>query len=445
MSFLRYLLSEVSRGYLPEEDRLLQEKQRRVSTFIHTPLQLEKLMIFGFFICADSFLFVFTILPIRVLLALVRCCARVVTCSGLLLTGAEVIDIMRASILGVSVVAMSYVDTSAVYHIVRGQSVIKLYVIYNMLEIFDRLLASIGQDTLDTLFLVAAEGRRRKRHLLQTLLFFAIATTYVFIHTVVVLFQAVALNVAVNSYSKALLTILVSNNFVELKGSVFKKFETNNLFQMTCSDIRERFQYVILLLVVCVRNMAQYQWDLGYLESVLPIVAIVMLSEVFVDWVKHAFITKFNDILPEVYSKYRAILARDLATSRHNNAISEHSDLVSRRMGFIPLPLGCLVWKTLSQSLSLPRVTGTILVGVVYLCLLAFKILLAIILLGLSCGYRHDDSSDKDRNIDVIGETSHMTATEKGAGPLHQRKPTNRDSKPLSEIERYTLCSNRIV
>lgn len=95
MSFLRYLLSEVSRGYLPEEDRLLQEKQRRVSTFIHTPLQLEKLMIFGFFICADSFLFVFTILPIRVLLALVRCCARVVTCSGLLLTGAEVIDIMR--------------------------------------------------------------------------------------------------------------------------------------------------------------------------------------------------------------------------------------------------------------------------------------------------------------------------------------------------------------
>ena len=28
-----------------------------------------------------------------------------------------------------------YVDTSAVYHIVRGQSVIKLYVIYNMLDV----------------------------------------------------------------------------------------------------------------------------------------------------------------------------------------------------------------------------------------------------------------------------------------------------------------------
>ena len=27
----------------------------------------------------------------------------------------------------------------------------------------------------------------------------------------------------------------MSNNFVELKGCVFKKFETNNLFQMSCS------------------------------------------------------------------------------------------------------------------------------------------------------------------------------------------------------------------
>ena len=28
---------------------------------------------------------------------------------------------------------------------------------------------------------------------------------------------------------------MMSNNFVELKGSVFKKFEINNLFQISCS------------------------------------------------------------------------------------------------------------------------------------------------------------------------------------------------------------------
>ena len=48
-------------------------------------------------------------------------------------------------------------------------------------------------------------------------------------------FQVVTLNVAVNSHSNALLTLLISNQFVELKGSVFKKFEKENLFQIACN------------------------------------------------------------------------------------------------------------------------------------------------------------------------------------------------------------------
>ena len=51
----------------------------------------------------------------------------------------------------------------------------------------------------------------------------------------VLFFQMVTLNVAVNSYSNALLTLLISNQFVEIKGSVFKKFEKENLFQLSCS------------------------------------------------------------------------------------------------------------------------------------------------------------------------------------------------------------------
>lgn len=40
-----------------------------------------------------------------------------------------------ASIFGLCILAMGYIDTSALYHIIRAQSVIKLYVIYNMLEV----------------------------------------------------------------------------------------------------------------------------------------------------------------------------------------------------------------------------------------------------------------------------------------------------------------------
>ena len=55
------------------------------------------------------------------------------------------------------------------------------------------------------------------------------------VHTLLLLVQATSLSVAINSYNNVLITIMISNNFVELKGSVFKKFETNNLFQMSCS------------------------------------------------------------------------------------------------------------------------------------------------------------------------------------------------------------------
>ncbi len=41
---------------------------------------------------------------------------------------------------------------SRVYHYIRGQSVMKLYVIYNMAQVCDRLLASFGEDILDSLF-----------------------------------------------------------------------------------------------------------------------------------------------------------------------------------------------------------------------------------------------------------------------------------------------------
>ena len=54
----------------------------------------------------------------------------------------------------------------------------------------------------------------------------------------------------------------------------------------------------------------------AHIESLVPIVLSVIISEVFVDCVKHAFITKFNDISPDVYRRYRLILSQDMTVSR---------------------------------------------------------------------------------------------------------------------------------
>jgi len=57
----------------------------------------------------------------------------------------------------------------------------------------------------------------------------------VFGHALVILLQGTTLSVAINASNRALLTVMMSNNFVELKGAVFKKFDKINLFQVGLS------------------------------------------------------------------------------------------------------------------------------------------------------------------------------------------------------------------
>ena len=66
---------------------------------------------------------------------------------------------------------------------VKSQSIIKLYMFYNMLEVGDKLMSSFGQDSLDALHWTATEPRRRKRQHLGTLPHFFLATVYVCILT----------------------------------------------------------------------------------------------------------------------------------------------------------------------------------------------------------------------------------------------------------------------
>uniref|UniRef100_A0A673A2R5 Transmembrane anterior posterior transformation 1b n=1 Tax=Sphaeramia orbicularis TaxID=375764 RepID=A0A673A2R5_9TELE len=493
LSLVRFITAELTRGYFLEHNEAkYTERRERVYTCLRIPKELEKLMTFGFFLCLDAFLYVFTLLPLRVLLALLR--LLTVPCCGLsgsrLLQPAQVCDVLKGFIMVLCYSMMSYVDYSMMYHLIRGQSVIKLYIIYNMLEVADRLFSSFGQDILDALYWTATEPKEKKRAHIGVIPHFLMAVLYVFLHAILIMVQATTLNVAFNSHNKSLLTIMMSNNFVEIKGSVFKKFEKNNLFQMSNSDIKERFTNYILLLIVCLRNMEQFSWNPDHLWVLFPDVVMVIASEVAVDVVKHAFITKFNDISADVYGEYRASLAFDLVSSRQKNAYTDYSDSVSRRMGFIPLPLALLKHRTLSVFL-LPAF-GFHLTFVCYFAnsMITLKVLNSIVLLGTSCGFVKEANMEeklfdpppsvasKPMTADRVGislasvnpplsksaESSTPTLPKSDSDTFlttpdedNDDKIINADTgleeeglkhrtpkKDLLEIDRFTICGNRI-
>ncbi|CAM9741213.1 transmembrane anterior posterior transformation protein 1 homolog [Lampetra fluviatilis] len=426
---LCFLAEELARGYqLERNEASYSERRQRVYTFLRIPRELEKLMAFGSCLCLDAFLFVFTLLPLRIGLALLRLCTVPCRPHGRKrwLEPAQVCDILKGVIMAGCYVLMQHIDYSMTYHLIRGQSVIKLYIIYNMLEVADRLFSSFGQDILDALYWTATEPRAPTRHRLGLVPHLFMAVLYVFLHSILVLVQATTLNVAFNSHNKSLLTIMMSNNFVELKGSVFKKFEKNNLFQMSNSDIRERFHNAVLLLVVCLRNMEQFSWNPDHLWVLVPDVAMVVVSEVVVDFVKHAFITKFNDITDEVYSEYRASLAFDLVSSRQRYAHTDHSDSVSRRMGFIPLPLAVVLIRVVSNSVRIQGALAYATALLIFLGLLTLKVLTSVVLLGKSCRYvRSAKLEHKLRTPCTPQRTPHQQHQQRGTHHADSPGPTS--------------------
>nr|XP_020504144.1 transmembrane anterior posterior transformation protein 1 homolog isoform X1 [Labrus bergylta] len=457
-SLTRFISAELTRGYFLEHNEAkYTERRERVYTCMRIPKELEKLMTFGLFLCVDAFLYVFTLLPLRVLLALLRlltlpCCGfRARTCpycrrssGSRLLQPAQVCDMLKGLILVLCFSMMHYVDYSMMYHLIRGQSVIKLYIIYNMLEVADRLFSSFGQDILDALYWTATEPKERKRDSIGVIPHFIMAVFYVFLHSILIMVQASTLNVAFNSHNKSLLTIMLSNNFVEIKGSVFKKFGKNNLFQMSNSDIKERFTSYVLLLIVCLRNMEQFLWKPDHMWVMFPDVFMVISSEILVDIIKHAFITKFNDITADVYSEYRASLAFDLVSSRQKNACTDYSDSVARRMGFIPLPLAALLIRVVMSSVKVQGALSYTCVFLFYLGLVSLKVLNSIVLLGKSCIYvKRANMEDKL----FEKPTATPSSSEKGPNQAEDRCPTpsgeSKDEEIPTPLSRppYPSCS----
>lgn len=394
-------------------------RRRGVYNLVQVPMRFERLMVFCGCICLDEFLFLFTLLPIRCATAALRgafACLRWVFGPFVNHPGASrrgnlrkdcqpfrastIIDFMHMSIFVFTSLLLSSVDISSVYHSIRGQSVIKLYVVFNVMEIFDRLCCSFGVDILDSLGWTtgnavnylnskrlsrsraqspvrenAAVGSRPFRGFVlvtRVTVDYLFALVYVCFHATLLLIWVVTLNVAINTQNNALLTLLVSNNFVELKSAAFKSYKVQNLFQIACSDAVERFQLSVFLGVMLV--YAEGDWRL------LLTWAIIFSSEVLVDWIKHAFMTKFNRIPHRAYQQFSMVICRDVVQTKKNSAVrSIGGSGVAKRIGFISIPLGALVVRMASKNIArLPQPIPAIL----FLIMLTTKISLSVGLLG---------------------------------------------------------------
>ncbi|OBT55541.1 hypothetical protein VE04_04275 [Pseudogymnoascus sp. 24MN13] len=290
-------------------------------------------------------------------------------------------DILQGLVIIFSCIILMQLDASRMYHSIRGQAAMKLYVIYNVLEVGDRLLAAVGQDILECLVCdeTLERGLDGRSKLLQPLGMFVLTLVYNVIHATALFYQVITLNVAVNSYSNSLFTLLLSNQFVEIKGTVFKRVEKQNLFQLFCADVVERFQLWLMLIIIGLRNIVEvgglsilsnpqsangaadtlrnatiplrssiipnsFKIIPSWSGEVLSPFLLVLGSEVLVDWIKHCYVGKFNNVKPVIYKKFLDILSKDYYTNAFVN------QNLTKRLGLPVIPLSCLFIRASVQT-----------------------------------------------------------------------------------------------
>lgn len=413
-------------------------KRRGVYNLVQVPMRLERLIVFCCCICVDEFLHLFTLLPLRCVVAAFRILLFCVAQAGRsvrsflrlrspsapapheklwLYSIATVIDWMHMSIFVFTSIVLGSFDISSVYHSIRGQSVIKLYVVFNVMEIFDRLCCSFGVDIMDSLGWTTAnavnyfnskrqaarverrdaESAVRSRPFRGFVLLTRVTVDYLFVlvyvcvHASLLLIWVVTLNVAINTQNNALLTLLVSNNFVELKGAVFKNYKVQNLFQISCADAVERFQLTLFLGVMLVYAEGDRQLVLTW--------ALIFSCEVIVDWIKHAFVTKFNRIPYRAYQQFSMVICHDVVHAKRNSAVRSIGGTgVAKRIGFVSLPLGALVVRMSVDCVArLPVVVPCFL----FLIMLALKMSLSMGLLGHASRRVNPQATRGDQDVNA--------------------------------------------
>jgi hypothetical protein len=182
---------------------------------------------------------------------------------------------------------------------------------------------------------------------------------YATIHTLLLFVHVETLNVAMNSADQALLTLLISGNFAEIKSTVFKKYNKPALFKITASDICERFKLSLFLSLVLLLNMCQGM-DASMFYDYLRVCGYILGAELLADWIKHSFITKFNFLPAKVYPEYALLLAGDVAGIGHEGVNLDYSHAVTKRIGLAQIPLVCVMFRLLREAAKYASVRYTV-------------------------------------------------------------------------------------
>jgi len=147
------------------------------------------------------------------------------------------------------------------------------------------------------------------------------------------------------------------------------------------------------MLLVLLLNLVQNAEKANqYLGNFWHQIRVVFGAEVVADWIKHAFISKFNDHDAGLYSRFTVVLVQDVTEARHDTSqpVLDHTHSLARRIGLAQVPLAAIaarflqvVWGRAVPFFEISPGAQRELLVYAFACLLAAKVLTGILLAGI--------------------------------------------------------------
>jgi len=347
---LSSLFQSLNLDSLQQDGSATKEVDANMDEFVRVPYKLEVLLFFGLAICVDSFLHVLTVFPLKFAWSCLSFVCTIIRpktgIGGCCFHRRHMYQLIRGFVIYATYYyCLSPISIGKLYHWIRGQEMLKLYVLMAMVEVFDRLMCSLGQDALDSLYWNTTRRPYHPRMVISV----AVVLCYAMIHSMILLMHVATLNVAMNSSDQALLSLLIGGNFAEIKTTVFKNNNKRVLFKITSSDICERFKLMLFLGLILLLNCTQ-GGDKNMVNDYVIMACIIMVAEMICDWIKHSFITKLNFIKSSTYRDYALILAGDITGVGHEGVNIDHTHAVVKRLGFAQIPLACVMARYIREA-----------------------------------------------------------------------------------------------
>ena len=312
--------------------------------FFLAPLTLERLILFGSLISADSFLFTIALLPFRAIW-------RIVT-GKFLKSHASRIDVARLLLIVVTYFLMPPLNLGSVSSLVK-KSELKLKLVWATLEFLNCMLADWNTTILGSFFwsLNPANAGRRKYPLV---LHFAVSVGYLVLHTVIVTLYLGVVNLAITTSNRTFLGLIFIVQFAEMKSAATKSMSPDKIVGESIGDITERFQTFVYVILLFISNFNfAGPFDMAVTKELISDLSIVYFSELAVDCIKHTSILRTNSMSPAIYTvKNNELMANFVATSSPAAIIGDKSTKTSRSMGFCAIPLTIVTFKILVSKFA---------------------------------------------------------------------------------------------